>query len=318
MKDRIDIKSIRTRDFSTKVVISDQHFLVETELHGRTKPAITSRVYRGGEIVSTYRQELDNYTDKAAIQELLVEHHQLSIEAMKEELQSPEMIPTHYSLDDAVGEVEEALTLETTPSNLLPEEFMDVVEEALETTHTDNLQEDAVDNVEEVQEPEKPPSDYLRETKVPLARKNYSSAMGLVCEGLEHHPEDPSLLSLHGYLTAKVRKDYERGIDDCKKAIEFVGRMVPSDPEFLYPEFFLNLGRAYAEAGDRRHAVDTFMRVLFVDENNSLIRMEMRKLGVRRRPLLAFLGRSHPLNKYAGLFLCRFLCRTRRSLMEVG
>jgi tetratricopeptide (TPR) repeat protein len=385
MKDRIDIKSLRTRDFSTKVVISDQNFLVETELNGKTKPTIKSRIYREGKIVSTYKQDLDNVTDKASIRELMLEHHQLSIEAMKEELYTPEtipanhslldtvgniaealdmlqtkrssnddtgniketpnilqterpsnddtgnleetleIIPTHYTLDNAAGNVEkepeiiptlytldhaagyieEPQTPVILPSNLISKRFMDVIEKALETTRTEKLPEDAVDNVEKAQKPDKSPSEYLKETNILLARRNLSNAMGLICEGVDNHPKDPSLLSLHGYLTVKVQKDYKRGIHNCKKAIEIIRRRLPSDPAFVYPNFFLNLGRAYIAAGDRKHAVDTFMKVLYVDESNSLVRMEMRKLGARRKPFIAFLSRSNPLNKYAGLIIYR-------------
>jgi tetratricopeptide (TPR) repeat protein len=413
MKKIIDIKSYRKRDFSTKVVISDQQFLVETEIIGSTRPTIKSHIYRGGEIVLTYKQEIDNDNDIESINDLMVEHHQLSIEAMREELQTTEVVPehdalldtvgnieealdrlqtkcpsnnatgniempqdiiqpqcipentagdieeapiiipaqsssdkaandvnetpvimsTHYTLDNADSDIEETQTFVTPSSNLLSESMIDYFEEAPEMTYAYDLPKDVVDYIKkvqdpiqspvdcikkaqepkkstsdyikEVQEPMKSPSDYIKEINILIARKSLSNAMGVICEGIDNHPKDPSLLSLYGYLIVKVQKDYRKGIHSCKKAIEIIRRKFPFDPAFVYPNFFLNLGKAYIEAGDRKHAVDTFAKVLYVDENNSLARTEMRKLGARRRPLIAFLSRSNPLNKYAGIVIYR-------------
>jgi tetratricopeptide (TPR) repeat protein len=370
MKKRIDIKSKRNTDLSTKVVISDRDFLVETELNGKTRPIIKSRIYREGEIVSTYKQELDNVTDKASIRELMLEHHQLSIEAMKEELHTPEIIPAHNALLDTIGNIEEALDMlqtkcpsndatgnielspdtiqpkcasdntagcikrepeilpmlyslnhvaqyidepripMTSPSNLTSECSIDASNEAPETTGTEIIPEDTKENnIMKEQKPKKSPSDYLKETNILLARKSLSSAMGLISEGIDNHPNSPPLLSLYGYLTVKVKKNYRKGLLNCNKAIELVKRRVPFNPALAYPNFFLNLGRAYVAAGDRKHAIDTFMKVLYVDEDNTLVRMEMQRLGTRKKPFIAFLRRSNPLNKYAGLIICRLRIR---------
>ena len=390
MKKRIDIKSNRDTDLSTKVVISDRDFLVETELNGKTRPVIKSRIYREGEIVSTYKQELDDVTDKASIRELMLQHHQLSIEAMKEELHTPEIIPAHNALIDTIGNIEEVLdriqtkcpsnnatcnieealdmlqtkcpsndatcnieealeiipthhsldsapgdvdkepdiipslyclnhvgeyieeprTLVTPSSNLTSECFRDASNEAPETTRAENIHEDNTENnIMKEQKPKKSPSDYIKETNILLARKSLSSAMGLISEGVDNHPNSPPLLSLYGYLTVKVKKNYRKGLLNCNKAIELVRHRVPFNPALVYPNFFLNLGRAYVAAGDRKHAVDTFMKVLYVDETNTLVRMEMQRLGTRKKPFIAFLRRSHPFNKYAGLFICRLRIR---------
>jgi tetratricopeptide (TPR) repeat protein len=136
-----------------------------------------------------------------------------------------------------------------------------------------------------------------------LKKKKYESALKLVTAALEQYPDEPILLSYHGYLEALVYKQYTRGINTCLKAREMVLEKAISGREFFNPVLYLNLGRVYLAAGNKEDAFEAFrMGLIFGHENEDLL-YELRELGMRRKPLVPFLQRSNPLNKYIGKLL---------------
>ncbi len=146
-------------------------------------------------------------------------------------------------------------------------------------------------------------SDYMSEVKELLKSKNNKSALVVLNEAIERHPDDPFLLSYYGCLDAVANKNYKAGIETCRRAIESLKKKVPFGEEFFFPVFYLNLGRAYLAAGKKREAVEAFSRGLSADRENSDLLWEVRKLGVRRKPAVPFLKRSNPINRYIGQIL---------------
>lgn len=146
-------------------------------------------------------------------------------------------------------------------------------------------------------------SDYLGEVKDCLRTKNKKRALVVLNEALEQYHDDPFLLSYSGYLEAAVNKSHQPGIDICHRAIEILKKRVPFGDEFFYPVFYLNLGRAYLAAGRKREAVDAFNRGIGIDKENSELLWELKKLGVRRKPVIPVLKRSNPINRYMGKLL---------------
>jgi predicted Zn-dependent protease len=149
----------------------------------------------------------------------------------------------------------------------------------------------------------KTPSDYLEEAKNLLGRKNNKSALYVLNDALKQYPDDPFLLSYYGCLEAIVNKNYRDGISICKRAIEGLKLKVPFGEEFFYPVFYLNLGRAYLAGGKKKEAIDAFNKGIAMDRENSDLLWELKKLGMRRRPVVPFLQRSNPINKYIGMLL---------------
>ncbi len=136
-----------------------------------------------------------------------------------------------------------------------------------------------------------------------LKRKKYESALKLVTAALEQYPDEPILLSYHGYLEALVHKNYTHGINTCLKAREIVLEKTISGRDFFNPVLYLNLGRAYLAAGNKEAAFEAFrMGLIFGNENEDLL-SEIREIGVRRKPIVPFLQRSNPVNKYIGKVL---------------
>jgi hypothetical protein len=76
-----------------------------------------------------------------------------------------------------------------------------------------------------------------------------------------------------------------------------------SGRDFFNPVLYLNLGRAYLAAGNKEDAFEAFrMGLIFGNENEDLL-CEIREIGMRRKPIVPFLQRSNPLNKYIGKVL---------------
>lgn len=149
----------------------------------------------------------------------------------------------------------------------------------------------------------KKPSDYLDEVKSLLQRKNNKSALAVLSHALESYPSDSFLLSYYGCLEAVINKNYAAGIETCLRAIEVLNEKIPFGREVFYPTFYLNLGRAYNAARKKKEAASAFQKGLTFDRENKDLVWEMKKLGIRRKPVVTYLKRSNPINKYIGMVL---------------
>ena len=147
---------------------------------------------------------------------------------------------------------------------------------------------------------EKKPADYIAEVQELVKRSRKENALILLDEALNHHPDNPFLLSYRGYLEATVNKRFREGIAECAKAIVMLQKAIPFGEEFFYPLLYLNLGMACLSAGKKKEAVEAFQKGLEIDsEHGELLKM-MKRLGTRKPPPLPFFSRSHSLNKYLG------------------
>jgi len=149
----------------------------------------------------------------------------------------------------------------------------------------------------------KKPSDYLDEVKILLQKKNNRRALDLLNSALLEYPDEPFLLSYYGCLEAVINKNLAYGIDTCKRALDMLNDRSPVSKEVFYPTFYLNLGRAYIAAGKKQDAIEAFEKGLSYDEENKDLLWEARKLGMRRQPVIPYLKRTNPINKYIGMIL---------------
>jgi len=97
--------------------------------------------------------------------------------------------------------------------------------------------------------------------------------------------------SFFGLCMARLKGNLTKALRLCREA---------ADAEFYDPDIFLNLGRVALLAGDRRTAHHAFQRGLHLDEGHVELRGEIRRMGVRQRPLFAFLQRESLLNRAVG------------------
>ena len=98
-------------------------------------------------------------------------------------------------------------------------------------------------------------------------------------------------LSAFGLCLAMVQKKYRAASDLCKRAI---------DLEFYNGDHYANYARVYLLVGNRKKALETIEGGLKIaPENENLLKVR-RELGVRSRPAVPFLDRSHPINVSLG------------------
>jgi hypothetical protein len=86
----------------------------------------------------------------------------------------------------------------------------------------------------------------------------------------------------------------------CRKAVT----LAP-----LEPILFVNLGRILLEQGSRREARRAYTRAYEIDDTHAAAALELSRMGVRRKPVLKFLHRSHWLNIMLGKWRHRILQR---------
>ena len=152
---------------------------------------------------------------------------------------------------------------------------------------------------------QKSKSEYFEEAQRLLKRGNGKSAIIILAEALDKFPSDPFLLSYYGCLVAVVENRPKEGIKICEDAMGLLDNTMPFGKEFFYPVFYLNLGRAYLKGSKRREAVNAFNKGLKNDPENHDLLWEIKKLGTRRKPVVKFLKRSNPINKYIGILIAK-------------
>lgn len=123
-----------------------------------------------------------------------------------------------------------------------------------------------------------------------LALAYFEASMQLVRrDGLAAAPM--KYLSYYGLCLAMASDRLHEAREICEGALE---------AEFYNPDLYLNLGKVYIRTGDRGRAFGTLVRGLRLSPRHPGLIREIRRLGLRRRPVVRFLHRSHPLNRFLG------------------
>lgn len=98
-------------------------------------------------------------------------------------------------------------------------------------------------------------------------------------------------LSYFGVCLALVQRKFKVAIDLCRRAI---------DLEFYNGSHYANLARVYLAAGQRKKALETVESGLKVAPEHESVLAVRAMIGVRARPAVPFLDRSHPINVTIG------------------
>jgi tetratricopeptide (TPR) repeat protein len=105
---------------------------------------------------------------------------------------------------------------------------------------------------------------------------------------------NPRYRSFYGLGLALVERRFDRALELCRSAAK---------EEFFNPELYHNLARVHLAFGFKAEAIRYLRRGLMIDPGNGAMQHELRGLGLRRRPVLKFLPRRHPLNRLLGRFI---------------
>jgi hypothetical protein len=100
-----------------------------------------------------------------------------------------------------------------------------------------------------------------------------------------------TVFSFLGYGLALREGRIDEGLALCRHAVRL---------QLFEPENHLNLARTQLLANDRSGAYRTVREGLRVDRNDKQLQALRRTIGERRRPILSFLSRTHPINRALG------------------
>lgn len=109
---------------------------------------------------------------------------------------------------------------------------------------------------------------------------------------LQDNPEWHSFL---GFCIAKERGHVSRGLELCQAAIE----RQPEHPDHCY-----FLARVLLVAGRKPEAMQTLRHGMNLGGSPQIQRL-LQELGMRKPPLISWLHRDNPCNKYLGIMLGR-------------
>jgi len=98
-----------------------------------------------------------------------------------------------------------------------------------------------------------------------------------------------------GYCIARERGQVRKGIDLCQSSLEL-------EPD--NPEHYLNLGKVHLIGGNKDEALRAFRDGMTRTGDATLADL-LERLGTRKPPVISFLSRDNPLNRFLGLLLVR-------------
>ncbi len=110
-------------------------------------------------------------------------------------------------------------------------------------------------------------------------------------QALKKNPNEARYVSYYGLCLAMVDKRAQEAVALCEQAVE---------KDFCRAELYNNLGKVYLLKHKRKKALKTFRQGLAIDSENSELKHELKKMGLRKQPLLPSLGRKNVINILAG------------------
>lgn len=128
----------------------------------------------------------------------------------------------------------------------------------------------------------------------------YGDALAHFKEAVMLEPTAFGYLSYLGLATAHAERRFADAEQLCRRAIE---------REYHKPEHYHNLGEVHLLAGRRKEALKAFNQALSWNPAHEASLDALRKMGVRRPPIIPALPRNHPIN----VFLGKTLRRSKRS-----
>lgn len=144
-------------------------------------------------------------------------------------------------------------------------------------------------------------TEAFREFKQGLAllRDNYANkALPHMQRAVELERNNPYYMSYLGVVIARSEKKWAEAERLCDSAVRLKRNQA---------QLYLNLAEVYATAGRRGDAVEALQAGLKFARRDVRLNIAMNRLAERRRPVLPFLARKHPLNRQLGILRHRAL-----------
>lgn len=132
---------------------------------------------------------------------------------------------------------------------------------------------------------------YLADGDAAFDRGDRISAHASYREAQRVGGNDPRMLSRLGLTLTLVARDELKGVAFCEEAIRRGG----DEPDALW-----RLALVYLATFRKDRAIRELRRGLEIDPRHPRLLATIDSLGIRRKPVIPFLHRSNPLNKFLG------------------
>lgn len=117
-------------------------------------------------------------------------------------------------------------------------------------------------------------------------------------------PKNPFYLSYTGLLAGVAEGRFGDAESLCREALGM---------KHNHAQLYLNLAEVYMASGRTSEAIQTLEKGLVSAGRDFRIRRALEKIGMRKDPVLAFLHRSHPLNRTLGKWRHRLIGPSRAA-----
>jgi Flp pilus assembly protein TadD len=131
----------------------------------------------------------------------------------------------------------------------------------------------------------------LEQGSLQLEAGQYDEALASLGRAHALVPESARVQSLLGLATARSGGAFEEARVLCEEA---------SKRDFDNPDLYVNLANVYLGVGRRSEALRYLRRGRMIDPSHAVIQRTLSDMGRRRRAVIRFLPRRHPINRVLG------------------
>lgn len=149
------------------------------------------------------------------------------------------------------------------------------------------------------------PLDALEEGKRRFFGRDLEGAHSAFERAWRRAGSEPRVMSWYGVTLVMVERNSNLGVSYCDQALRAAGPDV---------ELYLNQARAHLALGQRERAVRALHRGLEQFPGHPTLLAAKDLMGWRRRPVIPFLARGNPLNRWLGKLRYRW---AKRSLPPI-
>lgn len=134
-------------------------------------------------------------------------------------------------------------------------------------------------------------NEHFRRGQADLEASRWSEALEHFRAAHRLDPSSPRFRSFYGLCLGITERRFDKALELCRSAAK---------EEFFNPSLYHNLARVHLAFGFKSEAIRYLRRGLMIDPDSQGISAELKQLGVRRRPVLRFLPRQNPVNRWFG------------------
>ncbi len=124
-----------------------------------------------------------------------------------------------------------------------------------------------------------------------LRRGHVEDAFRHLSDAYLRDSHNPAVQSAYALALALAKHELAHALRLAREAVQ-------QDP--YNPDLYYHLAEIYLANGSKRQAIRSLRRVLVLDPEHPLTRKRLTSLGERCQPVLRFLKRERPINRFLG------------------